>query len=165
MSQITIRRMTTSDAAAVRTVEMEAFGQAAEADIVEALHRDGDTLVSLVAEFDEEIVGHIELFRMLLNGEPTICGLGPVAVSPSRQRIGIGVALVQAGIDALKQDGETLCILLGHPDYYPRFGFSAQAARPFTSQYSGNPAYMALALGEPAPTGGTVAWPAAFGIT
>ena len=85
----------------------------------------------------------------------------PSASCPTRQRRGIGSALIREGHRRLAAQGESLIFVLGHPVYYPRFGYSVEAAAPFESPYSG-PHFMALRLNENAPRGGKVRYPAAF---
>ena len=72
--------------------------------------------------------------------------LGPVAVDPSAQTQGHGAELIRAGLDALRAEGADVAVVLGHPDYYPRFGYSAAAAKAIVSPYAGSPAFMAMAL-------------------
>jgi putative acetyltransferase len=103
-----------------------AFGGAAEAEIVEALRGAGAVTLSLVADLGGEIVGHI-LFSPArvesARGEVQAVGLAPMAVLPDHQRRGVGTALVRAGLEWLRQRGHGAVIVLGHPTYYPRFGF------------------------------------------
>ena len=120
-----IRAERPADAAAIRAVNEAAFPTSAEADLVERI-RASDGFVpelSLVAEGpDGAIVGHLLLSRALLAGQPVLA-LAPMAVLPDRQRQGVGSALVVAGLDAAEAAEETLVIVLGHPWFYPRFGF------------------------------------------
>ena len=121
-----IRPETEADRAAVRAVNEAAFETSAEADLVEALHGKGVPLVSLVAEVDGKIVGHI-LFSPVSLSEHAhlkVMGLGPMAVVPDRQRKGIGSALVRQGLTSCKDSGSCAVVVVGHPEYYPRFGFA-----------------------------------------
>lgn len=159
-----MRPATAADHAAIRRVETAAFGRDDEAGMVEAARAEGATLVELVHEQAGEIVGHILFSRMTVTPARFIAGLAPVAVTPEAQRRGIGDALCRAGIEAVRALGAEAVIVLGHPDYYPRFGFSTAAARLLTSPYAGSPAFMALeltpgALGTPL----KVDYPGAFG--
>jgi len=87
-----------------------------------------------------------------------------VAVAPEAQGRGIGAALCRAGIEAVRALGVEAVVVLGHPDYYPRFGFSAEAARRLASPYAGSPAFMALELAPGALAAPLkVDYPAAFG--
>ena len=128
------------DEAAIREVHLRAFPTPVEADLVEQLRRDGDVAISLVAGEDGQIVGHVLFSRMSVeaDGDLIRClGLAPVAVSPERQRTGIGTALIEAGLAAARADGADIVFVLGEPEYYGRFGFDAKTARPFASPYAG----------------------------
>ncbi len=144
-----VRNETAHDWPAVRHVVAAAFGQAAEAELVEALRRSGDTAVSLVAEDDGQIVGHVALSRMAAPF-PALA-LAPLSVVPSRQRQGVGAGLVREAIDHARAAGWIAIFVLGDPDYYGRFGLDAEAAAGFASPYAGRH-FMALALCEPLPT-------------
>jgi putative acetyltransferase len=102
-----------------------AFETPLEANLVDALRQQAQPLISLVAEDDGAIVGHILFSPVSLAGygDVKIMGLGPMAVAPDHQREGIGSALVCAGLDRCKQLGFGAVVVLGHPEYYPRFGF------------------------------------------
>ena len=161
-----IRKETPVDTVAIREVNRLAFGGGAEARLVDRLRDEGLVICSLVAEEPGRIVGHI-LFSKLQIETPDglILGaaLAPMAVVPDRQRQGIGSELVRAGLDLCGQVGVAVVVVLGHPAYYPRFGFSAERARCLQSPYSGD-AFMALELKPEALSGvaGTVRYPAAF---
>ncbi|MEA3012687.1 MAG: putative acetyltransferase [Sphingomonadales bacterium] len=152
-----------SDAAAIRRVLMAAFPTAAEADLVEYLTRDGDAIVSLVAEREGEVIGHLLLSRMRVSGAWRAVGLGPVGVIPGFRGGGIGAGLTEAALAIARATGEDLVFVLGEPDYYRRFGFSAETAAPFASPYAG-PYFMALALrpGVALPAAGEAAYARAF---
>ena len=106
-------------------VNAAAFGSTVEADIVEALRQRADELISLVAETDGEVVGHVLFSPVSLAGhsEVQLMGLGPMAVVPTHQRQGIGSALVRAGLKKCRRKGCSAVVVIGHPEYYPRFGF------------------------------------------
>lgn len=154
-----------ADFGAIRTVNREAFGTAAEADLVDALRANGDAALSLVAENDAGVVGHI-LFshlpiRTSARDVPAVA-LAPMSVLPRWQRRGVGSALVRTGLDRCREAGFEAVVVLGHPNYYPRFGFSAHLAEPLQAPFSG-PAFMALDLVPGAlQAGGVVRYPAAF---
>lgn len=128
MQAIEIREERAGDADAVRRVITEAFGQPQEAQLVAALRNNCSDLLSLVATDGQDIVGHI-LFSPALLGDVEGMGLAPMAVSPARQRDGIGSELVRAGLAKLEERGCPFVIVLGHPDYYPRFGFERASER------------------------------------
>jgi putative acetyltransferase len=154
------------DAPAVAALNREAFGGADEVALIERLRADRHVAVSLVAVEDAGFVGHI-LFSDLaveLDGRPIrAVSLAPMCVRPDRQRQGIGSALVRAGLDAVRDAGWRAVIVLGHPEFYPRFGFSADLAARLAAPFAG-PAFMALELvpGALAGTRGTVTYPPAF---
>lgn len=154
----------------IHAVNTHAFGQPDEAKLVDQLRDDGDALVSLVALDDgDEIDGHILFSRMdLLFDDGTVgeaAALAPVAVRPDRQRQGIGKALVRAGIAACKAQGLGVIIVLGHATYYPKFGFSAELAKPLRSPFPGEH-FMALELVPDMLRGrtGAVRYAKAFGL-
>lgn len=124
-AEIRIRRETPADEAAIHALNLAAFGGSLEADLVDALRREARPFVSLVAVDGDSIVGHIAFSPASLDsdaGKP-IAGLGPMAVLPSRQRQGIGSALVEAGLEHCRTAGFVAVVVLGHATYYPRFGF------------------------------------------
>ena len=156
-----IRDETAGDEAGIRAVLVAAFPTPAEADLVEALRRDGDTVSSLVAEAGGTIVGHALFSRMAAPFRAL--GLGPVAVSPARQRTGVGSRLIEAGLTRAAADGYDAVFVLGDPAYYRRFGFDPALAEGFSSPYAG-PHFMVTSLGDaPLPAiRGTVAYAPAF---
>lgn len=163
-----IREETPDDQEQVRRVNEAAFGRADEADLVDQLRAENVVLASLVAESDSEIFGHILFTRMSIESDgariPAVA-LAPLAVLPQHQRKGIGGELIRKGLDLLRKRGEEIVIVLGHPDYYPHFGFSCESARCLESPFPPE-AYMALALKQGALSGvrGSVKYPAAFGL-
>jgi putative acetyltransferase len=128
-SPITIRRETAADAAAISAVTVAAFqtlkvSNLTEHYIIAALRRAGALTLSLVAEVDGELVGHIAFSPVTMSGGTGgWYGLGPVSVLPAYQRQGVGKALIQEGLAQLQAMGAAGCCLVGHPDYYPKFGF------------------------------------------
>jgi len=149
-------------------VNRAAFGGEEEARIIEKLERDGLAVLSLVARGEGGIEGHI-LFSVL---DVTIDGrtlralaLAPMAVRPDRQKRGIGSALVREGLERLRKAGWEAVFVLGHTEYYPRFGFSSALARKFASPFPME-AFMALELVPGALSGesGSVTYPAAWGL-
>jgi putative acetyltransferase len=146
----------------VRLLNELAFEQPAEANLVDALRRTCADKLSLVAvdedAVDEEVVGHI-LFTPVeveSNGRRVVgMGLAPMAVVPERQRQGIGSLLVRRGLDILRERGCPFVVVVGHQDFYPRFGFERASTHGLTSQWEGiaDASYMAIVLDAPAMAG------------
>ena len=125
---IDIRDEQAGDVTAIRDVNRLAFGQDEEGRIVDALRDTGAASLSLVAvDSGGAVVGHI-MFSPLTVGDLVGVGLGPMAVIPDRQRQGIGSRLVKAGTERLRGAGCPFVVVLGHPSFYPRFGFQPAAA-------------------------------------
>ena len=162
MKDIWIRRATPEDGEAIRALNDAAFGGPDEAAIVAQLDEDGDNLLSLVAHDDRDILGHVQFFPILVDGADIAAGFGPMSVVPARQKSGIGAGLLRFGLQMMEGAGRQIVFVLGHPDYYPRFGFRAETAEPFSAPWSG-PAFMALRFGEAGPAAGTLTYPPAFG--
>lgn len=141
-----IRHARPADHPAIRDIVAAAFGQADEATLVERLRADGDVVFELVEEEAGEIVGHILYSRLWADSVHLYAALAPLAVRPDRQRAGVGKRLTEASIETARDFGAHAVMVLGHPDYYPKFGFSRDAAAKVKSPYSDNPAFMALAL-------------------
>jgi putative acetyltransferase len=114
------------DRPAVYAVNAAAFETPMEARLVDALRHQAQPVVSLVAEDEGIVVGHVLFSPVSLTGHPDakIMGLGPMAVAPNHQRRGIGSALAPAGLEVCKQLGYGAVVVLGHPEFYPRFGFA-----------------------------------------
>nr|WP_255563953.1 tRNA pseudouridine(38-40) synthase TruA [Hyphomonas sediminis] len=142
-----------SDLGAIAALNDAAFGGPDEGRIVRQLWADGDSLLSIVAEEGGELAGHIEFFRILVDGAAVAAGLGPMCVHPGRQRCGIGGALIGEGLRILEASGESVIFVLGHDAYYPKFGFAEAAAKPFSAPWSG-PHFMARVLSDAAPAQG-----------
>jgi putative acetyltransferase len=163
-----VREEQPEDAPQVRKVNEAAFERSDEANLVEELRKEGAVLLSLVAELDDEIIGHILFSRMTVEterGSVAAVSLAPMAVLPEHQRRGVGSQLIRRGIAALRERGERIVIVLGHKEYYPRFGFTADKARYLASPFPPE-AFMTLELVDGALDGirGTVKYPAAFGL-
>ena len=124
-----IRNEEEKDYPAVQALHASAFESCAEADLVDALREHVRPVVSLVAEDNKEVVGHITFSPVSLSGHPglKIMGLAPMAVALTHRNKGIGSLLVGAGLERCKELGFGAVVVLGHPGYYPRFGFSPSA--------------------------------------
>jgi putative acetyltransferase len=120
-----IRTEIEKDWQAVYALNRSAFGTESEANLVETLRKRVHPIISLVAEDNKIIVGHILYTPVSLSEYPDIkiMGLAPMGVLPGFQRKGIGSALVRTGLESCKQLGYGAVVVLGHPEYYPRFGF------------------------------------------
>ena len=158
MPDILIRHETPAGILAIRAVNETAFETGAEAALVDALRENGKFALSLVAEVGGKIVGHI-LFtdiEMEPGGtEPRILGLAPMAVLPAWQGKGVGSALVRRGLEDSRELGYRGIVVLGHPAFYPRFGFSPASQHGITCIYDApDEAFMALALGDGKPPKG-----------
>jgi putative acetyltransferase len=158
------------DRAAIRFVNEQAFSRGDEADLVDDLRNQGVVLVSFVAEIKERVVGHILFSRMSIEatgraGSVPAVALAPIAVLPAQQGKGIGGKLIKHGLCWLREEGEQVVIVLGHPTYYSRFGFSTDKASALASPFP-REAFMALELSPGALDGihGKVRYPEAFGV-
>jgi putative acetyltransferase len=145
-----IRPEHANDVESVHAVNRAAFDSEDEANLVDAL-RGSDQVLSLVADERGAIDGHIMFSPVTLSGEPTLraMALAPMAVRPDRQRCGVGSALVRAGLDACRSRGVEAIFVVGHPEYYPRFGFSRASRFGITCEFNvPDEAFMAIELAE-----------------
>lgn len=132
-----IRPETEADYAAIRELNKAAFEGEAEAKLVDGLRQNAAPIISLVAEDAGSIVGHI-LFSPATHSEDAelkLMGLAPMAVAPAVQRSGIGSKLVIAGLEQCRELGVAGVVVLGHPNYYPRFGFESSTSFGIVSEY------------------------------
>jgi putative acetyltransferase len=135
---LVVRDETPADREAVRVVNERAFGQAAEADLVDALRENAEPHVSLVAEVGGRVVGHVFFSPVVVEssaGAWAAFALGPMGVLPEFQRRGVGSGLIRRGLDECRRAGQEVVFVLGHADYYPRFGFGPAAARGLRCEY------------------------------
>jgi putative acetyltransferase len=163
-----IRSERAGDVAAIRAVNRAAFDTPTEADLVDALREQAPAaILSLVADEGGAIAGHILFSPVTLSGntEVKIMGLAPMAVRPDAQRRGIGSALVRAGLERCAQADCDAVVVLGHADYYPRFGFVPASRFAIASEYDvADEVFMALELKPAALAGksGTIRYHPAF---
>jgi putative acetyltransferase len=147
-----IRDEALHDVEAIRRLNTLAFGQSQEADIVDRLRRNCDELLSLVAVKDDRVVGHILFSPVTIEKDDRRikgAGLAPMAVLPEYQRQGIGSELVKAGIERLRNMDCPFVIVLGHPEYYSRFGFELASRYGIESDWDfPDEAFMVLVLDE-----------------
>ena len=137
MSGITIRPEQFRDADHVHTVNQRAFDGPDEAAIVDAVRAAPDA-ISLVAADGDRVVGHILFTPVRIEGSTSAiraAGLAPMAVLPEYQRRGIGSRLVNAGLDACRASGYDIVVVVGHPEYYPRFGFVPGSTKGLECEY------------------------------
>lgn len=145
---IEIRKERPGDVAAIRDLNQRAFGQGLEGTIVDALRSHEAVLLSLVATENDRVVGHI-LYSPASIGEVAGAALGPMAVLPEYQRQGIGGRLIAAGNRKIQEAGWPFVIVLGHADYYPRFGFRPAGARGIRCEWDvPDDVFMVLVLDE-----------------
>lgn len=166
---VMIRPETNQDREAIWNLNKAAFDGDAEANLVDELRNGGFIEVSLVAEMNGQIVGHILFSRVTIDttvGTVEAISLAPMAVLPDHQREGIGSKLVQEGLEACRAKGHKIVVVLGHPDFYPRFGFSAELATPLENPFGGGEAWMAMELAVGALDGieGRVEYPHPFSV-
>ncbi|WP_159930614.1 MULTISPECIES: GNAT family N-acetyltransferase [Nocardia] len=162
------RAETSADIPVIRRIDLAAFDTALEADLVEALRTDPawiEGLSIVTTDHDGAPVGHALLTRCHIGDTPALC-LGPVAVWPEHQNTGAGTAAIRAALHAAAEQGEHFVTVLGHADYYPRFGFTRASAHGIGLTIEvPDEAMMALTLDTryPLPSG-TIRYAAPFGI-
>jgi putative acetyltransferase len=152
-----IRPESRTDHPAIYAVNATAFETAAEATLVRGLRDAGvNPFISLVAESEQRIVGHILFTPVQVVGARTwsAIALGPMAVLPNFQRQGIGSGLVRAGLDACRTAGHDVIFVLGHPDYYPRFGFQRMSEFGLTCEFKAPDDVLMVAELTPGAIGG-----------
>ncbi|MFC1958252.1 GNAT family N-acetyltransferase [Chloroflexota bacterium] len=165
---LTIRKETPEDIDSIRYVNEQAFGQKEEAEIIEKLRNHGVLTISLVAAQNDEIVGHIAFSPVTVESDCSsfeAIALAPMAVLPEYQRKGIGSQIVQAGLEECRRLGYETVVVMGHPDYYPRFGFVMARPKGIDCEFEApDEAWMILELQEGALAGrqGTVRFQAEF---
>ena len=147
-----IRDEQPADIPAIFEVNRLAFESTVEPELVDKLRASGKATLSLVAEDEGQVVGHILFSPARIEspaGVVAVMALGPLAVLPGRQRQGIGSALVRAGLKQLRNDGARICILEGSPQYYPRFGFMDALPLEITCQFEAPPGCFMVAELQP----------------
>ena len=154
---LTIRPETPADVHSIRYVNEKAFSQENETKLIEKLRNRGALTISLVAIQENEIVGHIAFSPVMIESGLSsfeAIALAPMAVLPSHQRQGIGSQLVRAGLEECRRLGHEIILVLGHPDYYPRFGFVPARPKGIDCEFEvPEEAWMVLELQEGALTG------------
>lgn len=135
---INVRAETIADYGAVRRINEEAFGQPTEAKLIATLRERAHPHISLVALIDQKVVGHIFFSPVSIQSESSVStamGLAPMAVLPEYQRQGVGSALVRAGLLECLRIGFDVVVVVGHPEYYPRFGFVPAGRKGLRCEY------------------------------
>ena len=154
---LTIRRETPKDIDSIRYVNEQAFGQKEEAEIIDKLRKRDVVTLSLVAVQADQIVGHILFSPVSAESEYSsfeAITLAPMAVLPEYQRKGIGSQLVRVGLEECRRLGHEIMVVLGHPDYYPRFGFVPASTYSIKCKYDvPDEVFMALELRQGALSG------------
>ena len=134
-----IRSEESADLDAVRAVNRAAFGGEVEANLVDALRLEASPIVSLVADDGGVVIGHVMFSPVSIDANAsdasTLMGLAPLAVRPDRQRQGVGGALIREGLAACRLRGVAAVVLVGMPEYYPRFGFVPASRFGLTCEY------------------------------
>lgn len=158
-----------ADAFTIREVVLAAFPTSEEADLVDRLRGDAqawvDGLSQVAMTTDGRVVGHALLTRCHIDGRPALA-LAPCSVLPAFQRQGAGSAAIRAGLEAARALEENMVVVLGHAEYYPRFGFTPAAQWQIRAPFEApDEAMMALPL-DPAQSTpvGTIGYPEAFGV-
>ncbi|GLB63836.1 N-acetyltransferase [Dietzia sp. NCCP-2495] len=169
MSTWITRAETAGDIPAIRHITLQAFPTAEEADLVEALRADDEAWIDglswITTTPDGAPVGHALITRCHVDEEPALA-LAPCSVLPEVQRRGAGSAAIRAALDAAREMGEKLVLVLGHADYYPRFGFTPASRIGIRAPFEvPDESMMALVLDDAhTPPSGTIRYPAAFGV-
>lgn len=165
---MTIRPEEPRDLASVHAVNAACFPTEVEARLVDALRAAGNLTLSLVAERDGEVVGHVAFSPVTIDGapEPRGVGLAPLAVLEPHRRAGLGAALVREGLERCRSAGWAFAVVLGDPAYYGRFGFRPARELGLHDEYGGGDAFQALELipGVPAGRSGLVRYAPQFAI-
>ena len=142
-----IRPEQPDDIGKIHELLVNAFDDAAEAELVNHLRSASRLSPSMVACDEQELVGYIGYSPVTINGKASSgLGLAPLAVSPSYQHLGFGGDLIRASLEACREAGATFVVVLGDPGYYRRFGFEPASNFGLTSEYDAGDAFMALEL-------------------
>ena len=143
---VTLRSERPEDIHDVASLLDERFPTSAEAELVADLRQAGRLAVSLVAEANSQIVGHIAFSPVSASGNAHGAGLGPVCVAEPHRRRGVGGELIRAGLEACRQAGYRWCVVLGEPEYYGRFGFEPGEHYGLEDEFGGGVAFQVLAI-------------------
>lgn len=168
-TNITVRPERPDDAEAIDEIVASAFlaefGTTTEVALVRTMRDRGELIpdLTLVAEVGSELVGHIAFSEVTLDGRPARgLGLGPVSAAPAHQRSGVGSLLITTALGRAEQLGWHFVVVLGHPSYYPRFGFVPAAALGVTGDYGDADGWMVRPLGDRTVPAGHVRYCSSF---
>ena len=143
---ITIRVEQAGDAVLIHAVHASSFPTEAEADLVDLLRTAGRLSVSLVAEDEGEVIGHVAFSPVTVASGEVGAGLAPVAVLSGHRNRGIAALLIEAGLEQCRSAGFRWAVVLGEPGYYRRFGFRPAWESGFSDEYGGGAAFQAMEL-------------------
>lgn len=162
---LSIRAERPEDVDAIRAVHLAGFPTQAEARLVDLLREAGHLTISLVADIDGRVVGHVGFSPVSAESGPVGVGLAPVAVLTEHRGDGVAALLIEAGIDAARRCGFGWLVVLGEPEYYGRFGFEPASAVGLVDEYGGGDAFQVLeiAAGSVPRGAGLVRYSAEFG--
>ena len=146
LEMVKVRREESGDQPAIYHVHEVSFPTAGEARLVDALRAAGHLCLSLVADYQNQIVGHVGFSPVSVAGATGGVGLAPVAVLPAHRRRGIAAELVRLGLAACERSGYGFVVVLGEPGYYQRFGFKPGSQWGLHDEYQGGEAFQALEL-------------------
>ncbi len=163
--RFTVRAETSGDVDTIHALTAAAFGQVDEAELVDALRASGNGIggLSFVGVLDGEVIAHAMLSRCFVGETPGVC-LAPCSVWPEHQRTGAGTAVIEALLTKAAHAGEAFAVVLGHPEYYPRFGFTPASGFGITLHVDvPDEALMAMSLAGEVPAG-ALAFAPEFGV-
>jgi putative acetyltransferase len=156
-----IRADIASDYNAIDQINDLAFGETEQSRIIRELRQSGDALWSNIGILNGQPIAHVQIYRVLIDDKDIAIGLGPVSVLPAFQKQGYGSALIRAGLAETNPEIHQAIFVLGHVDYYPRFGFRSDIGAEYISPWP-RPAFMGMRLSYAAPRSGTLKFPQAY---
>ena len=156
-----IRADTASDYDAIDEINDLAFGETAPGRIIRELRQSGDALWSKIGILNGQPIAHVQMYRVVIDGSDIAIGLGPVSVRPAHQKSGYGSALIRACLAEADPSKHKVAFVLGHVEYYPRFGFRSEIGAEYISQWP-RPAFMGMRLSDDTPRSRTLEFPQAY---